>query len=97
MKLYTRNGDKGTTSLYNGEKVGKSSDKIRLLAEIDHFISLYGSNFSDDIEILIALKSDISIAWLERLNKPCEDVPPNDIIFKKIIYNFLVESLKSKV
>lgn len=55
MKLYTRNGDKGTTSLYNGEKVGKSSDKIRLLAEIDHFISLYGSNFSDDIEILIAL------------------------------------------
>lgn len=55
MTLYTRNGDKGKTSLYNGEKVSKSNDKIRLLAEIDHFISLYGSKFSDDTEILTGL------------------------------------------
>ena len=55
MTLYTRTGDKGTTSLYNGDKVRKNNDRIILLAELDHFISLYGAEFSEDTEILTAL------------------------------------------
>lgn len=55
MRLYTRTGDKGTTSLYNGRKVRKNNKRIKLLAELDHFIALYGAEFSDDNEILTAL------------------------------------------
>lgn len=40
--LYTKNGDLGTTCLYNGQKVSKSDETISLLGKIDSFISLFG-------------------------------------------------------
>lgn len=40
--LYTRNGDSGITSLYNGKKVRKDDKTIIVLSEIDHLISLFG-------------------------------------------------------
>lgn len=55
MRLYTKNGDKGITSLYDGRKVSKDSEEIKLLATIDSFIALYGETYPDDIEILTAL------------------------------------------
>ena len=35
MKVYTKKGDKGTTSLYNSDKVNKNSKRIALLGTID--------------------------------------------------------------
>ncbi len=35
MRIYTRTGDKGQTSLFNGSRVDKSSERIDLLGEID--------------------------------------------------------------
>lgn len=42
MKIYTKNGDKGTTSLMNGLSVSKSDDRIELLGTIDELSSHIG-------------------------------------------------------
>lgn len=42
MKIYTKNGDKGTTSLMNGMSVSKSDDRIELLGTIDELSSHIG-------------------------------------------------------
>lgn len=42
MKIYTKNGDKGTTSLLNGISVSKSDDRIELVGTIDELSSHIG-------------------------------------------------------
>ncbi len=42
MKIYTRTGDKGQTSLFNGKRVGKSDDRISLLGTLDELNSFVG-------------------------------------------------------
>lgn len=42
MKIYTRTGDRGTTSLMNGISVSKSDDRIELLGTIDELSSHIG-------------------------------------------------------
>lgn len=42
MKIYTKTGDKGTTSLMNGISVSKSDDRIELLGTIDELSSHIG-------------------------------------------------------
>lgn len=42
MKLYTKNGDRGTTSLMNGISVSKSDDRIELIGTIDELNSHIG-------------------------------------------------------
>ncbi len=42
MNIYTRNGDRGTTSLMNGIRVSKSDDRIELLGTIDELSSFIG-------------------------------------------------------
>ena len=42
MKLYTKNGDRGTTSLMNGISVSKSDDRIELVGTIDELNSHIG-------------------------------------------------------
>lgn len=42
VKLYTRHGDEGMTSLMNGVRVSKSDDRIELLGEIDELSAQIG-------------------------------------------------------
>lgn len=42
MKVYTRGGDHGETSLLNGERVSKTDDRIELLGTIDELNSHLG-------------------------------------------------------
>ncbi len=42
MKIYTKNGDTGKTSLMNGVSVSKSDDRIELLGTIDELSSHIG-------------------------------------------------------
>lgn len=42
MKIYTKGGDRGTTSLFGGERVEKNSLRIRAYGEIDELNSLIG-------------------------------------------------------
>ena len=43
MSIYTKTGDRGTTSLMNGISVSKSDDRIELLGTIDELNSPYRS------------------------------------------------------
>lgn len=42
MKIYTKTGDKGKTSLYDGEKVSKSSLRVAAYGDIDELSSSIG-------------------------------------------------------
>ncbi|MEX2435158.1 MAG: cob(I)yrinic acid a,c-diamide adenosyltransferase [Balneolaceae bacterium] len=42
MKIYTKKGDKGTTSLYGGEKVEKNSQRINTYGTVDELNSVLG-------------------------------------------------------
>ena len=42
MKIYTKTGDKGTTSLFNGKRVSKDNPLIDLLGELDSINSHVG-------------------------------------------------------
>jgi cob(I)alamin adenosyltransferase len=46
MKLYTKTGDKGTSSLYNGERVAKSNIYFKLLGDLDELNSHIGMSKS---------------------------------------------------
>lgn len=41
-KIYTKTGDEGTTSLANGERVGKDDPRIELLGEMDELNAMIG-------------------------------------------------------
>ena len=42
MKLYTKTGDRGHTTLYNGQKVSKTDERIELLGTLDELNSQIG-------------------------------------------------------
>jgi cob(I)alamin adenosyltransferase len=46
MKIYTKTGDKGTTSLCDGEKVSKSSLRVNAYGDIDELSSSIGFTIS---------------------------------------------------
>jgi len=49
MRIYTKTGDKGETSLYDCTRVSKSSSLIDLLGDIDELNSFIGIIESDKI------------------------------------------------
>ncbi|QQR93231.1 cob(I)yrinic acid a,c-diamide adenosyltransferase [bacterium] len=54
MKIYTKTGDKGQTSLLNGVRVDKLDVRIRLLGQIDKLNAYVGMNIANFDEIDIA-------------------------------------------
>jgi cob(I)alamin adenosyltransferase len=50
-KLYTKTGDKGQTSLYNGERVAKNSDFCQSVGDLDELSSCLGILRNDITEI----------------------------------------------
>ena len=54
MKIYTKTGDKGTTSLYDGVRVSKSDIRIHTLGTLDEFNSQLGLavSFLKDTEVI---------------------------------------------
>lgn len=74
MSIYTKQGDKGFTSLLNGEKVSKADDRIELIGMFDELSSLIGlvkpvsddeikkelSIIQEDLMIIMAALADLS-------------------------------------
>lgn len=50
-KLYTKTGDKGQTSLYNGERVAKNSDFCQAVGDLDELSSCLGLLLKDIVDV----------------------------------------------
>ncbi len=76
MKIYTRHGDDGTTSMYSGERVGKDSLEIELLGAIDESQAFLGVARAECVqgdaldELLIALERDLWIVMADVATSP---------------------------
>ena len=47
MKIYTKTGDKGTTSLVGGKRVPKNHPRVEAYGDVDELISYIGVVISD--------------------------------------------------
>lgn len=76
MKIYTRRGDDGTTSLYSGERVAKTSLEIELVGAIDEAQATLGlaraecERGSSLDETLVSLERDLWILMAEVATTP---------------------------
>jgi cob(I)alamin adenosyltransferase len=66
MKLYTRDGDDGTTSLFGGERVAKTSDRIRAYGTVDELncaLGLAAVECDDDrmLDILRRVQAELFV------------------------------------
>lgn len=43
MKIYTKTGDKGKTSLFSGERVSKANDRVEAYGDVDELNSVLGA------------------------------------------------------
>lgn len=62
MKIYTKRGDSGDTSLFGGQRVSKSAQRIRAYGTVDELNSLVGLAASYDL-------SDTGTAHLRKLQE----------------------------
>ena len=100
MKIYTGTGDRGKTSLFSGERVAKTNDRIEAYGDLDELNSIIGALIAslpadcDDLIIeLQQIQSDIFMisAWLATTaNSPAID--SLDKIHEKQIH-FLEKSI----
>jgi cob(I)alamin adenosyltransferase len=59
-RIYTKGGDKGETSLANGQRVSKSSSRVCLYGEVDELNSCLGfanSLMGQPVQIIVTLQS----------------------------------------
>ena len=59
MKIYTRTGDKGTTSLFSGERIEKSHDRVEAYGNVDELNANLGVLAASLPQELYALSLDI--------------------------------------
>lgn len=89
MKIYTRKGDTGNTSLYGGEKISKNSDRIEAYGTVDELNSILGVALANSpaertIEILKLLQQDLFVLGAD-LATPPESKPRIERIKNKDI------------
>ncbi len=76
MKLYTKTGDDGTTGLYGGDRVSKTSLRIQAIGEIDELNALIGvARIHSDGDALDDLLARVQ-SWLFDLGAELA-CPPN--------------------
>lgn len=59
VKIYTKTGDRGTTSLFGGERVDKNSARIKAYGEVDELNSLIGVIITGLVEGVRPLKREL--------------------------------------
>lgn len=91
MKIYTKTGDKGITSLYDGNRVSKTSYVFDVLGEIDELSSRLGivcasdkeNYISDQLRIIQRKLQDINsiLATFETQKRKLPEILDTDIKF----------------
>lgn len=98
MKIYTKTGDKGETSLLDGTRVAKSNLRVEVYGTIDELNSYIGSISTFDIpveeknflkwisEVLFSMGSELSISNEDKLPKGLDKISEREIelVEKKI-------------
>ncbi len=64
MKIYTKTGDQGSTSLYGGERVSKNNDRINAYGTVDELNALLGLTITETRceeirKMLIVIQNDL--------------------------------------
>lgn len=67
MKIYTKTGDKGKTSLYDGSRVSKTHQILQTVGEIDELTSRIGFMISLD-------ENDVHISELRDIQRNLQDI-----------------------
>jgi hypothetical protein len=84
-KLYTKTGDKGTSSLYNGERVSKTSKYFKLLGDLDELNSFIGVAKSHWKEIINKSKKEIAEKIINQ-----EIVPEQQFVVKSLKWELAI-------
>ncbi|KAB3533213.1 cob(I)yrinic acid a,c-diamide adenosyltransferase [Alkaliphilus serpentinus] len=102
MKIYTKTGDKGDTSLYDGTRVSKDDIRVESYGTIDELDSALGfsRNFIQDkkiIEIVYKIQRDLFKVAAELAtednSKIVAKVQEEDIIYLESIINEYMEKI----
>lgn len=77
MKIYTKGGDKGTTSLYGGKRVGKDDPQVEAYGSVDELASWLGMivsypEASADKKLLTLVQRDLHAMMSVLCNAPVD-------------------------
>lgn len=80
MKIYTKTGDRGETSLFDGTRVAKNDPRVAAYGEVDEVQAALGVALATDLdgelaEIVVALQRDL-FALGARLADPSHRIAP---------------------
>src|SRR3989344_4323847 len=68
MKIYTKTGDRGTTSLFGGKRVNKNDLRIKAYGEVDELNSLIGLIIADLVDYYLSLRGVLQFRSGRRSN-----------------------------
>ena len=85
MKIYTKTGDKGMTSLYGGKRVSKDDIRIEAYGTIDELNSYIGSLIStlatdDQKELLSEIQKRLFTIGSILASDPSKELPTPDLL-----------------
>ena len=95
MKIYTKTGDEGKTSLFDNSRVWKSDQRIMSYGAVDELNSSFGVALSMELDpeikdILIRLQNDLFIVGSDLANP---DMSDNKIRTTKVMITFLEQKI----
>ena len=94
MKIYTKTGDNGTTSLWGGKRVRKTDKKIELLGSIDELVAWLGVLKLAKIQaVLMAINAGLAGYQRQDIESKIEDLETDiDRLDKKLppLANFIL-------